>query len=133
MPRVSKPSEETVFQQGKRWSSLLSSASCVGFGSLVTDSISRELFRTQDISRIKDYCITQWSKLLEGKVSIQDFTLAKEVKLGSYSYVIHRLILSVTDPRSGNEVLHRQASWSQAENLQKIRELKPSTGNVYPT
>lgn len=43
------------------------------------------LFRTQNLSEIKTYCLAQWSKLREGKVSIQDFTLAKEVKLGSYS------------------------------------------------
>ncbi len=46
---------------------------------------SRMLFRTQNLSEIKTYCLAQWSKLREGKVSIQDFTLAKEVKLGSYS------------------------------------------------
>lgn len=45
----------------------------------------RILFRTQDISLIKEYCLTQWTKLKQGNVSIQDFTLAKEVKLGSYS------------------------------------------------
>ncbi|GHJ88161.1 hypothetical protein NliqN6_4563 [Naganishia liquefaciens] len=54
-------------------------------GQKMVESVIKELFRTQDISRIKEYCVTQWSKLLEGKVSIQDFTLAKEVKLGSYS------------------------------------------------
>ncbi len=43
------------------------------------------LFRTQDLSLIKRYCVDQWTKLKEGKVSIQDFTFAKEVKMGSYS------------------------------------------------
>jgi DNA polymerase zeta len=47
------------------------------------------LFRTKDVSKIKDYVQAQWTKLREGKVSIQDFTLAKEVKLGSYRYARH--------------------------------------------
>lgn len=45
---------------------------------------SRMLFRSQDLSEIKDYCYDCWTKLLEGNVSPQDFVFAKEVKLGSY-------------------------------------------------
>lgn len=42
------------------------------------------LFRTSDISRVKKYCIRQWTKILQDKVSIQDFCFSKETKIGSY-------------------------------------------------
>jgi DNA polymerase zeta len=43
------------------------------------------LFRTSDLSQVKDYCIRQWAKIQQDKVSIQDFCFSKEVKLGTYS------------------------------------------------
>ncbi|KAF8516147.1 hypothetical protein BU17DRAFT_92979 [Hysterangium stoloniferum] len=43
------------------------------------------LFRTQDLSAIKEYCQMSWKSILEGTVSVQDFIFAKEVKLGTYS------------------------------------------------
>jgi len=43
------------------------------------------LFRTQDLSQIKEYCRQEWTKILQGRVSMQDFIVAKEVRLGSYS------------------------------------------------
>ena len=43
------------------------------------------LFRHQDLSQIKEYCRQEWTKILQGRVSIQDFIVAKEVRLGSYS------------------------------------------------
>jgi len=43
------------------------------------------LFRTQDLSEIKVYLQRQWSKILTGRVSLQDFIFAKEVRLGTYS------------------------------------------------
>ncbi|TPX57882.1 DNA-directed DNA polymerase [Spizellomyces sp. 'palustris'] len=43
------------------------------------------LFRTQDLSRVKEHLYRQWTKILSGRVSIQDFIIAKEVKLGTYS------------------------------------------------
>ncbi|WVQ70034.1 uncharacterized protein L199_008258 [Kwoniella botswanensis] len=43
------------------------------------------LFRTQDLSQIKDFCRQEWTKILQNRVSIQDFIVAKEVRLGSYS------------------------------------------------
>ncbi len=45
----------------------------------------RLLFRTRDLSRVKSYLQRQWRKILEGRVSPQDFIFAKEVRLGSYS------------------------------------------------
>ena len=43
------------------------------------------LFRSADLSRVKSYFQRQCMKIMRGKVSIQDFCFAKEVKLGTYS------------------------------------------------
>ncbi|KAI4653294.1 hypothetical protein J4E93_001056 [Alternaria ventricosa] len=43
------------------------------------------LFRTSDLSQVKRYFQAQCAKIMEGRVSIQDFLFAKEVKLGTYS------------------------------------------------
>ncbi|RKO94213.1 hypothetical protein BDK51DRAFT_30653, partial [Blyttiomyces helicus] len=45
------------------------------------------LFRTQDLSQVKEYLQRQWTKILAGRVSIDDFIIAKEVKLGTYRQV----------------------------------------------
>lgn len=43
------------------------------------------LFQTADLSQVKSYFQRQCTKIMRGKVSIQDFCFAKEVKLGAYS------------------------------------------------
>ncbi|KAI8926310.1 hypothetical protein BC831DRAFT_435443 [Entophlyctis helioformis] len=43
------------------------------------------LFRTQDLSQVKDYLTRQWTKILTGHISLEDFIIAKGVKLGAYS------------------------------------------------
>ena len=43
------------------------------------------LFRSADLSRVKSYFQRQCMKIMRGKVSVQDFCFAKEVKLGTYS------------------------------------------------
>ena len=43
------------------------------------------LFQTSDLSQVKEYFLDQCTKIMEGRVSIQDFLFAKEVKLGNYS------------------------------------------------
>ncbi|WPG98667.1 DNA polymerase zeta catalytic subunit [Acrodontium crateriforme] len=43
------------------------------------------LFRTSDLSEVKRYFVAQCSKILTGRVSVQDFCFAKEVKLGTYA------------------------------------------------
>lgn len=43
------------------------------------------LFRSADLSRVKNYFQQQCRKIMKGTVSIQDFCFAKEVKLGTYS------------------------------------------------
>jgi len=47
----------------------------------------RILFRTQDLSEVKDYCWESWSKLLDNKASVQDFIFAKEVRMGTYRWL----------------------------------------------
>lgn len=48
-------------------------------------NLFRILFRTQDLSELKSFLHRQWTKILTGRVSIQDFIIAKAVKLGTYS------------------------------------------------
>ncbi|KZF20489.1 putative DNA polymerase zeta catalytic subunit [Xylona heveae TC161] len=43
------------------------------------------LFRTSDLSQVKNYFQRQCSKIMKGSISIQDFCFAREVKLGTYS------------------------------------------------
>ncbi|KAH6607338.1 hypothetical protein Trco_003651 [Trichoderma cornu-damae] len=45
----------------------------------------RLLFETADVSRVKDYFRRQCRKVMRGRVSVQDFCFAKEVRVGSYS------------------------------------------------
>ncbi|KAI9023323.1 hypothetical protein DFJ74DRAFT_606172 [Hyaloraphidium curvatum] len=45
----------------------------------------RMLFTSSDLSPIKAYVQRQFRKILEGRVSVQDLIIAKEVKLGNYS------------------------------------------------
>ncbi|KAF7347826.1 DNA polymerase [Mycena venus] len=51
----------------------------------MTETCLKILFRTQDLSEVKDYCYRSWQKLLESKASVEDFIFAKEVKMGTYS------------------------------------------------
>jgi DNA polymerase zeta len=47
----------------------------------------RILFRTSDVSQVKTYVERQWTKIMLGRVNIQDFIFAKEVKLDTYRYL----------------------------------------------
>lgn len=51
----------------------------------IEEKALRILFRTADLSQVKSFFQRQCSKIMKGKVSIQDFCFAKEVKLGTYS------------------------------------------------
>ena len=42
------------------------------------------LFDTKDISKVKSYVLEQFKKIQKGKISIEDFCFAKEVKFGAY-------------------------------------------------
>ena len=50
----------------------------------IVEKCIRLLFRTKDLSQIKKYLQSEFSKIQRGKVSVQDFCFAKEVKLGAY-------------------------------------------------
>ena len=43
------------------------------------------LFRTGDLSRVKRYFQRQCGRIMAGRVSVQDFLFAREVRLGTYS------------------------------------------------
>ena len=45
----------------------------------------RILFRTKNLSQIKSYLYQQWANIMTGHVSLPDFIISKEVKLGTYS------------------------------------------------
>ncbi|KAF8419727.1 hypothetical protein EV426DRAFT_614503 [Tirmania nivea] len=51
----------------------------------IEETVLKTLFRTSDLSQVKEYFQRQCSKIMNGKVSIQDFCFAKEVKMGTYS------------------------------------------------
>lgn len=50
----------------------------------VLEATIRILFTTKDLSQVKAYLERTWRKILAGRVSIQDFVFAKEVRLQSY-------------------------------------------------
>jgi len=50
----------------------------------MTETCLKILFRTQDLSRVKDYCTSAWTQILENRAPVQDFIFAKEVKMGTY-------------------------------------------------
>jgi len=51
----------------------------------MTENCLKILFRSRDLSKVKEYCCASWSKILVNKAPIQDFIFAKEVRLGTYS------------------------------------------------
>ena len=55
----------------------------------IEEMVLKILFRTADLSKVKEYFQRQCMKIMSGKISIQDFCFAKEVKLGSYRYLTY--------------------------------------------
>ena len=51
----------------------------------IQEACLRILFRTRDLSQVKSFLQRQWRKIMEGRVNIQDFVIAKEVRMGGYS------------------------------------------------
>uniref|UniRef100_A0A1J3GRC6 DNA polymerase n=1 Tax=Noccaea caerulescens TaxID=107243 RepID=A0A1J3GRC6_NOCCA len=45
----------------------------------------RLFFETKNVPKVKSYLYRQWKRILQGRVSLQDFIFAKEVRLGTYS------------------------------------------------
>jgi DNA polymerase zeta len=50
--------------------------------------LNRLLFRTKDLSIIKEYCCRTWKNILDQKISLQDYIFAKEVRLGTYRQIV---------------------------------------------
>ncbi|EXJ70768.1 DNA polymerase zeta subunit [Cladophialophora psammophila CBS 110553] len=51
----------------------------------IEETALKLLFRTSDLSQVKAFFQAQCAKIMQGRVSIQDFCFAREVKLGTYS------------------------------------------------
>ncbi|KAJ9661272.1 DNA polymerase zeta [Neophaeococcomyces mojaviensis] len=51
----------------------------------IEENALKVLFRTADLSQVKAFFQAQCAKIMRGKVSVQDFCFAREVKLGTYS------------------------------------------------
>ncbi|KAL4267165.1 DNA polymerase [Pleurotus pulmonarius] len=51
----------------------------------MTETCLKKLFRSQDLSDIKEYCCRSWTSILDHKVPIHEFIFAKEVRMGTYS------------------------------------------------
>ncbi|KAK9238290.1 hypothetical protein V1525DRAFT_358797 [Lipomyces kononenkoae] len=51
----------------------------------IEENVLKILFRTSDLSAVKGYVQDQFTKIMTGHVSIQDFCFAKEVRMGTYS------------------------------------------------
>ncbi|KAF9455997.1 hypothetical protein BDZ94DRAFT_1276753 [Collybia nuda] len=51
----------------------------------MTENCLKILFRTQNLSDVKEYCCRSWMQILENRTSVQDFIFAKEIKMGTYS------------------------------------------------
>ena len=51
----------------------------------IEENALKILFRTADLSQVKSFFQSQCTKIMRGKISIQDFCFAKEVRLGTYS------------------------------------------------
>lgn len=51
----------------------------------IEENALKILFRTSDLSQVKSFFQAQCTKIMRGKVSIQDFCFAREVRLGKYS------------------------------------------------
>uniref|UniRef100_A0A6B2LEJ8 DNA-directed DNA polymerase n=1 Tax=Arcella intermedia TaxID=1963864 RepID=A0A6B2LEJ8_9EUKA len=58
--------------------------SCPAVAKILRKSVEI-MFKTKDISVLKDYLQKQWKKIHLGKVSLEDFVFRKEVKLGTYA------------------------------------------------
>ncbi|KAL6896569.1 hypothetical protein ACP4OV_007141 [Aristida adscensionis] len=57
---------------------------CPAVAKILERSI-RIMFEEQDLTKVRSYLERQWTRILSGKISIQDFIFAKEVRLGTYS------------------------------------------------
>jgi hypothetical protein len=96
--------------------------------------MSRMLFRSQDLSKIKAYCHRSWTKLLDDNSSVRDYIFSKEVRLGTYRFVIfvhqvHVSFMVFIVRRSPLRLVH----WLLQEECYLIRTANHSMENVSRT
>ena len=87
----------------------------------IEETILKTLFRTADLSQVKEYFQRQCTKIMSGKVSIQDFCFAKEVKMGTYRY-LSIILIQLNFPlvtNLGIGVVKRESSPPVLKSLQK--------------
>lgn len=92
------------------------------------------LFRSQDLSKIKAYCYRSWTKLLDDKASVRDYIFSKEVRLGTYRFVIlahqvHVPFMVFIVRRFPLRLVH----WLLQEECYLTRTVNHSTENVSRT
>ncbi|GFY91942.1 recovery protein 3 [Actinidia rufa] len=51
---------------------------------LINNELNAFGFGCQHLGKVKAYMLRQWTRILSGRVSLQDFVFAKEVRLGTY-------------------------------------------------
>ena len=90
----------------------------------------RLLFRTQDLSLIKSFCIEQWEKMLRNEISPQDFIFAFEVTLGMYRSV--RSLSVSADRRSENATNHPPGAVLSSKRLEFDKRDEPQYGERVP-
>ncbi|KAM7473800.1 hypothetical protein LguiB_021043 [Lonicera macranthoides] len=62
------------------------SDTCAAVSKIMEQSL-RLFFEHQDISKVKSYLVRQWTRILSGRFSLQDFIFAKEVRVGAYNSI----------------------------------------------
>lgn len=50
----------------------------------IVERALRTMFETTDLSKVKEYLLGEFDKIITGRVNIQDFCFAREVKIGHY-------------------------------------------------
>jgi DNA polymerase zeta len=54
----------------------------------------RILFQTKNLSEVKNYLCSQWTKICTGEIEFKDFIFAKEVKMKNYTNLPKGVILA---------------------------------------
>ncbi|GFP93756.1 DNA polymerase zeta catalytic subunit [Phtheirospermum japonicum] len=57
---------------------------CIAVSKTMEQSL-RIYFESRGIDKVKEYMLRQWTRILSGRISLQDFVFAKEVRLGTYT------------------------------------------------
>jgi DNA polymerase zeta len=84
--------------------------SCPAVAKILETSLTT-LFRTRNLSAVREFCQRQFTRILANRVSVRDFMFAREVRLGSYR-------LATVPP----------AAWVAAKRMAQDPRLEPAHG-----